>query len=214
MAVLRMVVVIGTIEIRRHHGDIVRAVLSIQIGTVFQSRNLRKSIRLIRLLKCRGQQAILLHRLRRETRIDTGRAKELQLFAVISPCGMNDVHLQHHILVHKICRSLGVRLNPADLCSSQKHIRRLLLGKKCLNYILPTKIQLRVGTRHNTCIALTFQLTANRRADHPAMPCHIDFCVLFHHRAVLSSLLPTLLCPLSRWMIPPAPRSPPSAPAR
>ena len=162
MTVLRMVVVIGTIEIRRHHGDIVRAVLSIQIGTVFQSRNLRKSIRLIRLLERRLQQAVLLHRLLCETRVDAGGAKELQLFAVISPCGMNDVHLQHHILVHKICRSLGVRLNPADLCSSQKNVLRFFCCKKSIDIILSAKIKLRVGTRHNTRKALTFQLAANR----------------------------------------------------
>ena len=162
MAVLRMVVVIGTIEIRRHHGDIVRAVLSIQIGTVFQPRNLRESIRLIRLLECRRQQAVLLHRLLCQTRVDAGGAEELEFPASILPRRMDHIHLKHHILIHEVRRSLSICLYAAHLCRRQKHIRRLLLGKKRLNGILPTKIELRVGACHNACVALTFQLAANR----------------------------------------------------
>ena len=75
---------------------------------------------------------------------------------------MDHIHLKHHILIHEIRRSLSICLYTAHLCRRQKHIRRLFLGKKRLNGILPTKIELRVGARHNMRIALSFQLAANR----------------------------------------------------
>ena len=41
MAVLRMIVVVRTIEVGGHDGDIVRVILAVQELAVFQSANLR-----------------------------------------------------------------------------------------------------------------------------------------------------------------------------
>ena len=70
MRVLGVVVIVGTIEVGRHNGDVVGAVLAIEELTVFQSTNLRQRIRFVGLFQLAGEQATLLHWLRRQARID------------------------------------------------------------------------------------------------------------------------------------------------
>ena len=71
----RMIVVVGSVQVRRHNTDIVGSVLSVQELTVLQTGDLRQCISLVGLLQFRSQQAALLHRLRCHTGIDTAAAQ-------------------------------------------------------------------------------------------------------------------------------------------
>ena len=72
VAVRRMIVVVRAIEVRRHDGDIIRAILPIKELAVLQTADFRQRIRLVRLFQFGGQQAAFLHRLGRHPRIDAG----------------------------------------------------------------------------------------------------------------------------------------------
>ena len=97
MAVLQVEVVIRPIEVRRHHGNVVGAILQVIALTHLQAGNLRDGILLIGVLQRRGQQAILLHRLRRILGIDARRAQEEQLLHSVGISLRNHVALDLHI---------------------------------------------------------------------------------------------------------------------
>lgn len=64
MGVGRMIVVVGAVEVRGHHRDVVRAVLTVQELAVLQAGYLGQGVRLVGLLQWAGQEAGLPHRLR------------------------------------------------------------------------------------------------------------------------------------------------------
>ena len=181
MAVCRVVVVVGTVKVCRHNADIISAVLSVQEFAVFKTGYLCKSISFICLFKLTCQQTAFLHRLRSHSRIDTGRAEELQFLAAILPCRVNDIHFKYHIVIHEICKSVLVCDNTAYLCGSKEYIFRLFLCKKSFDSILSAKVKLLVCACNYICVALSFEFTDNSRADHSPVTCYINFCVFLHH---------------------------------
>ena len=70
MRVLKMEIIVGTIEVGRHHGNIVGAILQVVRLAHLQSGNLRDSILLIGVFQFRCQQTVLRHRLRSVFRIN------------------------------------------------------------------------------------------------------------------------------------------------
>ena len=181
MAVRRMIVVIRSIKIRRHKGNIISAILLVQKLAVFQAADFGQSISFIGLLQLTRQQAAFLHRLRCQAWINAGRAKKFQLLAAIFPGAMNNIHFQNHVVIHKICQCFAVGHDTANLCCSQKNIFRLFFSKEFFYSILSAQIQLFMRACDNICIALTLQLTHNGRANHSAMACDIDFGIFLHH---------------------------------
>ena len=140
MAVLRMVVIVRSVEVGRHDRNVIRAILLVQKFTIFQTADLGERICLVRLLQLSGQKAVLLHRLRSHTRIDAGGTKEHQLLAAVLPCLMNHIHLQCHIVIHKICQRFAVRHDTADFCRCEEYILRLLLSEEFFHILLTAEI--------------------------------------------------------------------------
>ena len=184
MAVGRMIVIIRSVQIGRHTADIIGSVLTVQELAVFQTTDLCQCISLIGLLQFRSQQAVLFHRLRSHSRINTAGSKEQKLFTVIFPCFVDHIHFQNHIIIHEISQSLAVGNNAAYLCSCQKYIIRLLLCKEFLHLILTGQIQFLVGSGDNVMISVSLQRTYNGRANHSSVACYIDFSFFVHHAFV------------------------------
>lgn len=97
------------------------------------------------------------------------------------PCGMNHVHFQRHVVIHKVRQSVLVGNNAAHLGCGQKDIFRLFGGKKFFHGILAAQVQLFMGPGNDIGISLAFQFPHNGGAYHTAVACHIDLSVLFHH---------------------------------
>ncbi len=92
------------------------------------------------------------------------------------PCGMNHIHFQHYIVIHKVGQCTLIGFYASHLCRCEEHIFRSLFGKELLNCPLVTKVKFLVGTSYNVMIALSFQLKNNGTAHHAAMTSHIYLC--------------------------------------
>ena len=184
MAVGGVIVVVGAVEVGGHDADVVGAVLAVQELAVLQTGDFRQRISLVGLFQLTGQQAAFLHGLRRHAGIDAGGAEELQLLAAILPCSVDDVHLQRHIVIHKISQRFLICHDAADFSSSKEHILRLLLCKERFHSILTGQIQLLVRTRDDIGVTLTLQFTDDCRTHHAAMTCNINLRILFHHKKI------------------------------
>ena len=158
VGVLGVIVVVGTIEVGGHDGDVVGAVLAIEELAILESADLGQGIGLVGLLELGGEQAALGHGLGCHAGIDAAGTEELELLAPIAPCGVDDVHLEDHIVVHEIGQRTLVGHDAAYLGGSQEDVLGTLLGEKGLDLVLTAEIQLAVGTGDDVGIALTLQL--------------------------------------------------------
>ena len=161
MGVLGVVVVIGAIEVGRHDGDIVGAILTVEELAVLQTANLSQGISLVGLLQLRGEQAGLRHGLWCHAGINTAAAQELEFLATVLPRSMDDVHLEDHVLVHEVGQSTLVGDDATDLGCCEEDIFGFLLGKELLDGLLTGEIELFVGTSDNIGIALSLKFADN-----------------------------------------------------
>ena len=95
--------------------------------------------------------------------INTAAPQKKQLPAVIPPCRMYHIHLQHHIVIHEIRRRLAVCQDAAHPGRRQKHIRRLLPFKKMFHLILSAQVQFAVAPMKEGCL-LTGELEKTNEA--------------------------------------------------
>lgn len=181
VAMFRVIVVVRSIQVCRHHADVVRPVLPVQELTVLQPADFRQRIRLVRLLQFRRQQAALLHRLRSHARIDARRSQELQLPAAVLPCRVYHVHFQYHVLVHEVRQRLLVGHDASHFRCGQEHIFRPFLCEELLHLVLSCQVQFLVRTCHDVRISLPLQFPYDGRSHHSPVSGHIYFRCLFHY---------------------------------
>ena len=87
---------------------------------------------------------------------------------------MDDVHLQHHIVVHKVGQRTLVGHYATYLGCRQEDILRFLSLKEGLHLLLACKVQLPMRTRDNIIISLALQFAHNGRAHHSAVTGHVN----------------------------------------
>ena len=177
---LRVVVVVRAVEVRRHHGDVVRAVLSVEVRAVLQARDLRERVALVRRLERAREQARLRHRLRGELRVDARRAEEEQLAAAVPPRGVDRVHLEHRVVVEEVRRRGRVRRDAADLRRGEEDVVRPLLREEGVRRALVAQVEFRVRADDDVLEAAALQRADDGGADHPAVSGDVDLGVLFH----------------------------------
>ena len=97
-----MKIVIRTIEVGRHYGNIVGTVLEIVRLAHLETSNLGNGVFLVGVFQFTSEEAVLLHGLKRILRIDTGRAKEEEFLHIMSICLGNNVALDLHIHHQKV----------------------------------------------------------------------------------------------------------------
>ena len=140
MRVLRVVVVIWTIEVGWHHGDIVGAVLAIEVLAVLETRDLSQGVCLVGLLQLASKQATLGHGLRREAGVDATGAEEEEFLAAILPSRVDDVHLHDHVVVHEVGESRLVGDDAADLGGGEDDVVGFLNGEERLYGFLAAEV--------------------------------------------------------------------------
>ena len=140
MAAGGVIIIIGPVKISGHHRDVVCTVLAVQVGAVFQPGNLSQRVSLVRFLQGRRQEAVLLHGLRGEARVNAGGAQKFQLPAAVFPGSVDHIHFQNHIVVHEIRREFAVGSNAPHLRRRQKNVGRPLSGEKFLHRRLPAEV--------------------------------------------------------------------------
>ena len=79
MAVFRIVVVVGSVEVARHQAHRVPAVLFTQVQTEFVAGDLRQGVPLVGRFQRSGEKILLFDRLRRTARIDAARSQKTEL---------------------------------------------------------------------------------------------------------------------------------------
>ena len=188
VAVFGMVVVVGSIEVCGHHADIVGAVLPVEEFAILKAADFGQRIGLVGLLERAREQASFGHWLGCQTRIDARRSEEFQLLAAVLPSRVDHIHLENHILVHKVRQSRLVSHYAAHLRRRQENVFGPLFSKELLHLLLPCQIKLLMGPCDDIRISLPLQLAHNGASHHPAMPRNVNFAVLIHRYVPLNTI--------------------------
>ena len=115
MGILGVVVVAWAIEIGRHHAAVVDAVLAVVALAQLDPGDLGDRVGLVGRLQRAGEQRVLGHRLRREARVDAARPEEEELLHPGAEGGVDDVRLDHQVVVDELGWIGGVGVDAADV---------------------------------------------------------------------------------------------------
>ena len=130
MTVLKVEVVVGAIEVSRHDGNVVAAVLYAETLAHLKSGNLCNGVWLIGVFQFVCKQFLFLHRLPCHARIDTCGTEEEKFPNPVTIAFANDVLLYLQILINEIGTIPQVRHYPAHMGSGENHGIRLFLIEK------------------------------------------------------------------------------------
>ena len=167
VAVFGMIIVAAAVEIGRHHVDEVGAVLAAIGLDHLDAGDLGDRIGLVGRLQRPGQHGILAHRLRRQLRIDAGRAEEHQLLDAVDVRGVDHVRRDRQIVVEEFGAQRVVGDDAADLRRRQKHHLRAL-GRRTIDRPRPGRAD---RPRCASTVSSSTSSRASRRTSaEPTMP--------------------------------------------
>ena len=153
MGVLQVEVVVRAIEVRRHHGDVVRAVLQVVTLAHLQAGNLRDGVLLVRVLQWAGEETVLLHRLRGILGIDAGGAEEEQFLDIVGVGFADHIALDLHVHHDEVGAVEAVGHDTADEGGGQHHGVRTLFVEELLDGVLVGQVEFLVAATHEVGIA-------------------------------------------------------------
>ena len=116
VAVFKVEVVVRTVKICGHHGEIVGAVLQVVAFAHLEACNLCDGVFLVGVLKFAREEGVLLHWLRGVLRVDACRAEEQKFLYVVGVGLAEHVALDFHVHHHEVCTVERVCHDSTDKC--------------------------------------------------------------------------------------------------
>lgn len=168
MALHQVEIVARAIEIGRHDGDEVAAVLPAVGLAQLDAGDLGDGVPLVGRLQRAGEQRRLGNRLRRQARIDARGTEQHQLLDAGAARGLHDVRLDHQIVVDELGRPRVVGVDAADPRRRQEHRLRPGLAQPAFELLGIAQVHRLARGRHDLA-ALAFEAAHQRAADQPAM---------------------------------------------
>ena len=173
MAGHQVEIVAGTVQIGRHGGNEITAVLFPVGLTQLDPRDLGHRVPLVGRLQRPGQKRVLAHRLIGQLGIDAARSQEHQFFHPGAVGTMDDIRFDHHVVVDEV-RGVGrVGENAADLRRRQEHGIGPDLFHPSLDLGLASQVD--GGAAHGHDLAVLGGQPPNQsRSDHAPVARHPD----------------------------------------
>lgn len=178
VAVFQVEVVVGAVEVRGHHSDVVGAVLQVVALAHLEARNLRDGVFLVGVFEFAREEGVLLHGLRSIFRINAGRAEEQELLHVVRVGFAEHIALNLHVHHHEVRSIERICHNTAHESSGEHHGIGLFFVKKLLDGILIGKVEFLVSAANKIVVASGFQIIPDGGAHQPMVARNVDFCVL------------------------------------
>ena len=131
MAVLGMVVVARSVEVRRHDAPVISSVLPVITFAELDSCDFSDGIGFVGWFKRSGEQCIFTDWLRRHLRIDAARSEEKQFLHSCPPGFVNHIRLDHHVPVDELGRIGVVGVNTPDFRCCEIDLVRSFRFEEC-----------------------------------------------------------------------------------
>ena len=175
VAVLQVEVIIRTIEVGGHDGNVVGAVLQVVALAHLEAGNLGNGVLLVGVLQGRGEQTVLLHGLGRVLRVDAGGAQEEQLLDAMGIGLGDDVALDLHVHHDEVGTVEHVGHDAAHKGCCQHHGIGLFGIEERLDLVLVSEVELAMAAAHEVGVASLFQIVPDGGTHKAVVACNIDF---------------------------------------
>ena len=209
VAVVRVEVISGPIEVGWHDRAVVDTVLPVVALTELDAGNFCNGVGLICRLQGAREQGVLAHWLGNSLGVNARRAQLQQLCDTGIEGLMYHVALDHQVLVDEL-RGVGViGMYAANFCRGENnHVWPLRLHETADGQLV-SQIQLGMSAGDNVCLASCPKLPGNRAAHHAAVPSDVilGHCVSLSSRVRLEVPVHALL-KVSSGALPCGPRRP------
>ena len=182
MTSLQVEIIIWSIQVGRHHRNVIGAILYIKALTHFQPSNLSNCIRFIRIFQWRCQQRIFFHGLWCFFRIHTSATQKQQFLHLVFITLSYHIVLNLQIAINKIGPIYIVSNNSTHMCRSQKYILRFFIFKEFGYRHTVHQVQFFRCTANQIGITLLLQIVPNGRAHQSAVTCNVYFRIYFHYK--------------------------------
>src|ERR1019366_2461654 len=180
MRVGQIEVVVGTVQVRRHCGEIASAILAVVAPAHLDSRNLGDCVGAVGRLQRPGQQVVFPNRLGAEPGVDAGGAKEEQAFHPGIAAGLDQVGLDDEVVADKVGWGALVGENAADPGCGKEDKLRLFVGNKLVYSDLIAEIEILVRAGEQVVVSKAQEFAMNCRSDQAAMAGDVDAAVQVH----------------------------------
>ena len=181
MAVLKVEVVVGPVEVGRHNGDIVGAVLQIVRFAHLQSGYLGNGIFLVGVLQRRCEQTVFLHRLRSVLGVYARRAKKEEFLDTMLVGVLYHVALHLHVLHDKVGTIKRVCHNAANESGCQDDGVGTLLVEEACHCHLVGKVQLLMTSTYKIVVAASLKVVPDCRTHKSVVAGYVYLAVFVKH---------------------------------
>ena len=182
VGVLQVVVVAGAIEVGRHGRAEVGAILPVVGLAHLDAGDLGDGVGLVGRLQDTGEEVLLAHGLGRELRIDAGGAQEEEVLHPGLKRFVDDVGLDHQVLVDELGRIGVVGEDAAHLGRGQHHVVHPFPAEELPHRLLVGQIEFPMGAGDDSGAALILQPPDNGRPHHAPVAGDIYFRVRSEER--------------------------------
>ena len=175
VGVLQVEIVVRTVEVGRHHGNVVRAVLEIVALAHLQACDLCDGVFLIGVFQWRCEEAVLFHRLGCVLRIDAGGTQEEEFLHAVGVGLADDIALHLHVLHDEVCAIQGIGHDTADEGGCKYHCVRTFLIKETPHRQLVGEVKFAVGAAYEVHVAAGLEIVPDGGAYQAPMAGYVDF---------------------------------------
>ncbi len=180
VGVFQVEVVVRAVEVGRHDGDIVRAVLQVEALAHLQTGDLGDGIGLVGVLQGSRKERLLLHGLRNVARIDAGASQEEELLDPVSEALADHVLLYLQVAVDEVGPIGVVGHDASHVGCGKKDVLGALLVEEPADGERVQKIQFAVAAAYQLRIPFAPQVVPYGRADESPVAGDVDASILFH----------------------------------
>ena len=174
VAVFQVEVVVGAIEVRGHHGDVVGAVLQVVTLAHLETRNLSDGVFLVGVFEFAREEGVLFHGLWGVLGVNAGRTQEQKLLHVVGVSLAEHVALDFHVHHHEVGTVERVCHDSADKCRREHHRIGPFFIKEFLYSVLVSKIEFLMGTANQIVVPTRFQVIPNGGAHQPMVARNVN----------------------------------------
>jgi hypothetical protein len=170
MGGLEIKIILRSVEIGRHGGNEVRAIL-LGVGLAeLDAADFGQGIGLVGRLQAAGQQRVLLHRLGRKFGVDAGAAEKEKLLDLGGVGAVDEIEFDLQILAEKFDRLRGIGPDAPDFGRRDQNIIGTEFFIKGAHGPGIAQVEFRPGAQQEIREAPRAQEPDERRADHAPMP--------------------------------------------
>ena len=184
MRVLRVEIIVRTVEVGRHAGDSIPLMLDPVRLAHLDPRDLGDGVPLVGGLEWAGEESGFWYGLRSELGVDAGGAEEEEFLDAVSVSGVDHVGLDLEIDGDEVGWVGVVGVDPTDFGGGEDDVSRLLCGEEGFDVGLVSEVEVGMCSEDEIGETGFLEFSDNCGSDKSSVSSDEDFCGFLRHKRI------------------------------